>query len=676
MKPARFPEGLSGSVWFYQEHLDLTGEDGGAVEGLLFTVANVQSRDPEEKGYAFTVTIDGQPCPVVNITLTRTADDGPDAFPPFLADLVDRGAVFCCGPSAPFDVEATRDDWTAGHRAALAALSPADKLSLARAGLMSTSDVRAIQSGQPLTVSGRLVRHRITLTGYEVHVEGRVLPDDDEVPVTQVWRSLVEALGIGGRPRPDDLDGFLDTWQALSRALQVIRLDELLPYFRAAAELPGASEAVRRAAADFETTGTTIQEGGGVDPQVETGFLIPSPGHYYEVQSVLSRKGFKRIQGHRWPYAPLTRGDTKGSAQLREDEPSREALMDPEGLALASERMFKMSEELSDADADVLDMLSSEWIQRSRGQGSRVRVCIDDLLGARGLQLKKGGQGRRGGYERAQRQQILASIARIQSVWIEITKGRRFHRSWAFVVTDAKGQRRLDGYMDVEAVSIAPGEVFEAFLRGPGRQVALLSAKALSYDPAQRKPEKRLARYFAWQWRCGAAGAAWYRRFRVRTLLAEVGTEIPKRNRSRVRQRLEAALTRLQTDEVILSWSYEELPDLPPRGWWDLWAAAVLIIQAPDVIRRHYAPLANGDAVVEPEDRPALPEKAQAAKTDDLTELRRSLQDTRKARDLTLRAAAAALGVSAPSVSRIEKGSLRPGEDLRKRIRQWVAGGS
>jgi hypothetical protein len=37
--------------------------------------------------------------------------------------------------------------------------------------------------------------------------------------------------------------------------------------------------------------------------------------------------------------------------------------------------------------------------------------------------------------------------------------------------------------MDVERFIFRPGKVFAHFLFGPGRQTALLSAKALHYDP-------------------------------------------------------------------------------------------------------------------------------------------------------------------------------------------------
>jgi len=117
------------------------------------------------------------------------------------------------------------------------------------------------------------------------------------------------------------------------------------------------------------------------------------------------------------------------------------------------------------------------------------------LLELRGIKPKKGGTGRRGGYMPAQRREMLGALARLQNVWLSLTeletyeangtgKGRRKATrrgitSRAFTFSTFLGHVRLDGSMDVDRVIFAPGELLALFLWGPGRQTALISAKAL-----------------------------------------------------------------------------------------------------------------------------------------------------------------------------------------------------
>ena len=75
-------------------------------------------------------------------------------------------------------------------------------------------------------------------------------------------------------------------------------------------------------------------------------------------------------------------------------------------------------------------------------------------------------------------------------------------QSRLFIVTDSYGQRRLDGSIDPNCARFIfqPGKAMAAFLLGPGRSTALLSIRALSYNPYKQKWEKRLCRFLAWQW--------------------------------------------------------------------------------------------------------------------------------------------------------------------------------
>src|SRR5262249_25191714 len=180
------------------------------------------------------------------------------------------------------------------------------------------------------------------------------------------------------------------------------------------------------------------------------------------------------------------------------------------------------------------------------------------------LTRHRGGQGRRGGYRDHQRTAMLQSLTHIQNLWLTMatletydgdatrpgTRRRKLTtraiQSRAFVMTDLLGQLRLDGFVDVEKFIFRPGEVFAHFLSGPGRQTALLSAKALAYDPYRQTWEKRLTRYLSWQWRCEARTGDYLQPFAVTTLLTAVGYPIDRRRLTWQRARLEKALDTIQ----------------------------------------------------------------------------------------------------------------------------------
>lgn len=304
------------------------------------------------------------------------------------------------------------------------------------------------------------------------------------------------------------------------------RLDQAIERFRKAGWTVPIAEHQGVATAPPSVSGTS------------THIPIPSPSIYAGVQRALALNRFERIDGATFPRALLDRGETRGFAELRPITPQEELIMAPEEVSVMAERMWQWREELSDQDADVMDAIAAKWIKAAPKTASeRVPIRIDDLLQLRGLQAKKDGSGQRYGFEKKQRVALWRSLLRLQEIWVDVAEakivekdrsGRRRRRtktlqSRAFLLSDRVGQRRLDGTMDVEAILVAPGEAFGRFLLGPGRQVALLSSKALAYDPKRRQSEKRLTRFLAWQWRIGAKLGAFSRRYRVRTLLEETG---------------------------------------------------------------------------------------------------------------------------------------------------------
>jgi len=405
---------------------------------------------------------------------------------------------------------------------------------------------------------------------------------------------------------------------------------------------------------------------------------VLSAKHYRDLQDALSKKSFRPMEGTPWPTAPLATG--RDFAQLI-PPPFETQLLPPDEAEQWAALMFKQQQELSDLDADALDALSSIWLSQAKNPQDDALTDIDLLLSMRGLVPKHKGRGK--AFRKQQRQEMLRALSRIQTIWLNMAametyqeKGKKIRQaiqSRAFVITDRLGQLRLDGFMDVQKFIFRPGKVFAAFLFGPGRQVALLSSKALEYDPYRQKPEKRLARYLSWHWRTQARGGQFVTVYRVETLLDVVGDEVNRRFPQRTRERLEKALDQLQTDRVIAAWQYERWDEAvtEERKWIDSYLKTTILIEAPDEIKEHYRSIKQ----LPHKKKAPLPAPEPAAPLDGLGEMLRK-ERLRRRPKVTQLQMAEILDVTPPYVSQIETGRVTPSAKVQAKIRTWLSQGS
>lgn len=409
--------------------------------------------------------------------------------------------------------------------------------------------------------------------------------------------------------------------------------------------------------------------------QIQEFLEIMNASHYHAVRDALACKRFTQANDSPWPTAVLNKGRAQGYAELRPAVMDVQHFISPDEEKLWVERMWKQREELSDLDADALDALSAIWLRQTKNPDEDAVAGVDEILEMRGILPKKGGQGRRGGYHPEQRLEILRALSHIQNLWMNMTqmevyegprKGRAKTmaiKSRAFTITDMMGQLRLDGHMDVSKFIFRPGKVFAHFLFGVGRQTALLSARALHYNPYKQASEKRLARYLSWQWRCQAGGNCIGKVYLVGTLLEVVGELPNQRYPNRTRERLERLLDVLLQDQLIATWQYERWHEerASQKGWLSEWMDSTLLLEPPTEILQQYATLGRND-------RPETKESP----ISESPSLGERLRQSRLDRGLSQVQLAEQLGLHQSAVNRLERGQRVGSKSTRDLVEAWL----
>lgn len=394
-----------------------------------------------------------------------------------------------------------------------------------------------------------------------------------------------------------------------------------------------------------------------LQPQESAYLTVFNPTHYQALREALAQNQFQSLEGSPWPTAALGQ---EGQAQLIPATLDPQSSLAPEELGAWSHLMWTQRQQLSDLTVDVLDTLGAIWLKTAQTPQDDALADLDSLLTIRGLKQRAGRSGEARGFRDSQRMDIFQSLVQIQNLWltlgqiesIETTpKGHKKRKiktiqSRAFIITDRLGQLRLDGCIDVEKFVFRPGKVFGQFLFGPGRQTALLSAKALSYNPYREIWEKRLTRYLSWHWR--ANNVEHNSHYSIETLLNAVDPQWNDRFSPKVRDRLEKALDKLQEDLVIEGWSYvgsSEICVLPPPA--------------------HRTPLTLLAAA-----KAALPEETTAHK------LGSQVRERRKTLRLSQAALAQQLEITQAYLSMLENGktgSRHLNTALSEKIYKWLA---
>lgn len=388
---------------------------------------------------------------------------------------------------------------------------------------------------------------------------------------------------------------------------------------------------------------------------------------YQFVIEVLSNKKFRQCQDSKWPKATIISNMLNGYVQLMPVE------------KIDKNKLWEQVENLSELDVDIFDALCHIFLARSANVKDCIEVRLDDLLTIRGLKPKLGGDGRRGGFEKRQRQQVLKALSIIRDLWFELDDvvvyeqgkpTRKAIQGRAFHFTDMNGnpyQFNNTGVHDKFVLNI--GEVFEYFLIGSGRQVKLLPNQAIEYNPYQRQWEKKLIRYLSWRWRTQARNGGYLQPHKIRTLLEKLDIQVQSQPPSRIRDRLEKALDVLLDEGVITFWQYDSWNEsnMMKKGWLRIWEEATVIIAPPDDIVKYYQPLERKRSTGNNKN-PSLFTSAQERNA----EIGQELKEKRVKSKLTLQQVSHELKISISYLSNIERGRTTPSANIYKRMKDWL----
>ncbi|MCK9375434.1 MAG: hypothetical protein M0P73_04710 [Syntrophobacterales bacterium] len=331
---------------------------------------------------------------------------------------------------------------------------------------------------------------------------------------------------------------------------------------------------------------------------------------FHTLRRSMATKNFSVPDGDRWPEADLNNHThLKAIAQLKPDPTEVEPFLHDPGISEWQERTTEYVRRMDDLTADVLDIISATWLKDASHPESMVLVTADDFLRHRGINPKKGGTGRRGGYHNHLRQEIARHIDILQNTWIRVferevtvasegkrgTERRRIKwagDSRAIIVSSRVGPVTPSGDIEPRAWKIRPGDVFAQFLIGPGRQTALISQMALHYDPYRQYWEKRITRFLAYLWRIRGGRNDYLAPISVEALLQGAGLRVSKRNPKKSRDRMEKGLDQLCQDGVIRSWRYVPQVNEKPasrKGWSKAWVSWKVQIEPPQEIVEYYS---------------------------------------------------------------------------------------
>lgn len=274
-----------------------------------------------------------------------------------------------------------------------------------------------------------------------------------------------------------------------------------------------------------------------------------------------------------FPAADISTHDMHATAVIRPIESDAISKLDEQKLEQMKKQISISITKLNDLTADVMDVLNYIWLERASDPSKSVFIHADDILSYRGLARKKNhyvfSEKNEYGYRIDQREEIKNQIQLLDSTWIKYVefispktgKGKfttLAGETKAIQISSRFGEVNEKGDLDPFLWQIRPSNVFLPFLIGDKKQTYFLTQKVLEYNPRTQALEKRLARYFHWQWPIKNRFNNFEQPYKVKTLFNAANYEIDKRFLKKNKERLVKALNTLKEDRLISDWKFAD----------------------------------------------------------------------------------------------------------------------
>lgn len=397
---------------------------------------------------------------------------------------------------------------------------------------------------------------------------------------------------------------------------------------------------------------------------------------YQYVREALYKKNFQILNASPWPTVPLYKGNLEGIIQIRPFQNADCSI--PTQLMI--EKAHQQTQSLTDLDVDMFDALCSIFLSKARYTEDLIEIQLNDLLLIRGLKPKLGGEGRRGGFEQKQKDKVLQSLTKIQSLWLELNKATIYEkgkpvqtqlhgRTFLFVDHNRK-EYDISLLNDPKTITFTVDKIFTKYLYGSGRQIALLPIQALRYNPYSQTWEKRIARYFSWRWRTQARKGEFLQPNKIRTLLEAIGEILNERTPSRTRDRLEKALDQLVEDGVFSAWHYQKWDEMIAnnKGWVRIWLDATILVEPPEIITEEYRSIEKKKKTA----HTAVDFQDASHQRSKGTTIGNRLRAVRKQFNLSLLQLSEELEISPSYISNIERGIKTPSVKIQNKMMSWL----
>lgn len=253
-------------------------------------------------------------------------------------------------------------------------------------------------------------------------------------------------------------------------------------------------------------------------------------------------------------------------------------------------------------------------------------------------------------------------------------------------------------YKGIYGVYIKPSEYLRPFLREirNEKQYAAISLKLVQYTVNRQPVAKKLGEFIVWMFKIASnthKADIIAIQHRVSTLIKEAGLTTNKV--ASLRDSLEKGLDTLHEDGIISGWNYKDLdPEIIGKpGYKKKWLNSTIIIDAPKNVIDINRALATTHPSQIIEQEFELIEEAHLKKNESLEQYEQQsfelveepplenestldinpeiFKKIRNQLGISMRKAAAQIGISAPTLSRFENGTTKPNEENKQLINEW-----